>query len=61
MYNPMYYLSKYYAGYKTSDIADYFRINTGIFQSYTGNVVEIYLYISFINYGKNVEFTTVLE
>ena len=61
MYNPMYYLSNYYPGYKTSDVADYFRINTGIFQSDTGNVVEIDLYLALINYGKNVEFTTVWE
>ena len=61
MYNPMYYLSNYYSGYKTSDVADYFRINTGIFQSDTGNVVEIDLYLALINYGKNVEFTTVWE
>ena len=61
MYNPMYYLSNYYGGYKTSDVADYFRINTGIFQSDTGNVVEINLYLALINYGKNVNFTTVWE
>ena len=45
MYNPMYYLSNYYEGYKMSDVADYFRINTGIFQSDTGNVVEKSIYI----------------
>ena len=61
MYNPMYYLSNYYEGYKKSDVADYFRINTGIFQSDTGNVVEINLYLSLLNYGKNVQFTTVWE
>ena len=61
MYNPMYYLSNYYPGYKTSDVADYFRINTGIFQSDTGNVVEMDLYLALINYGKNVDFTTVWE
>ena len=61
MYNPMYYLNKYCPGFRTSDVADYFRINTGIFQSDTGNVVEIDLYLALINYGKNVEFTTVWE
>ena len=61
MYNPMYYLSNYYEGYKKSDVADYFRINTGIFQSDTGNVVEINLYLALLNYGKNVKFTTVWE
>ncbi len=61
MYNPMYFLSNYYEGYKKSDVADYFRINTGIFQSDTGNVVEINLYLALLNYGKNVKFTTVWE
>ena len=61
MYNPMYYLNNYYEGYKKSDVADYFRINTGIFQSDTGNVVEMNLYLALINYGKKVEFTTVWE
>ena len=61
MYNPMYYLINYYSGYKSSDVADYFRINTGLFQSDTGNVVEMNLYLALKNYGKNVEFTTVWE
>ena len=61
IYNPMYYLNSYYAGYKKSDVADYFRINTGLFQSDTGNVVEMNLYLALKNYGKNVEFTTVWE
>ena len=61
MYNPMYYLIDYYGGNGTSDVADYFRINTGIAQSDTGNVVEMNLYLALLNYGKNVEFTTVWE
>ena len=61
MYNPMYYLIDYYEGYQKSDVADYFRINTGIAQSDTGNVVEMNLYLALLNYGKNVEFTTVWE
>ena len=32
MYNPIYYLNSYYNGYQSSDVADYFRINTGITQ-----------------------------
>ena len=59
MYNPMYYLSNYYDGYKTSDVADYFRINTGITQTYTASVVEMNLYLALLNYGKKAEFTTV--
>ena len=61
MYNPMYYLINYYDGYNKSDVADYFRINTGLFQSDTGNVVEMNLYLALKNYGKNVKFTTVWE
>ena len=59
MYNPMYYLDDYYAGYKSSDVADYFRINTGITQGDTSNVVEMNLYLALLNYGKNATFTTV--
>ncbi len=61
MYNPMYYLIDYYEGYKKSQVADYFRINTGIFQSDTGNVVEMNLYLALLNYGKKVNFTTIWE
>ena len=57
----MYYLIDYYGGKGTSDVADYFRINTGLFQSDTGNVVEMNLYLALLNYGKNVKFTTVWE
>ena len=59
MYNPMYYLNNYYEGYKSSDVADYFRINTGITQGDTASVVEMNLYLALINYGKNAKFTTV--
>ena len=59
IYNPMYYLNEYYDGYKTSDVAEYFRINTGITQSDTSNVVEMNLYLALLNYGKNATFTTV--
>jgi hypothetical protein len=59
MYNPMYYLDDYYEGYKSSDVADYFRINTGITQGDTSNVVEMNIYLALLNYGKNATFTTV--
>ncbi len=61
MYNPMYYISDYYDGYRKSTVADYFRINTGVFQTDTGNMVEMNLYLALLNYGKNVDFTTVWE
>ena len=55
----MYYLNSYYAGYNSAEVADYFRINTGITQGDTANVVEMNLYLALLNYGKNAEFTTV--
>ena len=55
----MYYIHSYYEGYKSSDVADYFRINTGINQGDTSNVVEMNLFLALANYGKNVDFTTV--
>jgi hypothetical protein len=59
MYNPMYYIHSYYDGYDSSDVADYFRINTGINQGDTSSVVEMNLFLALKNYGKNVDFTTV--
>ena len=41
MYNPMYYIHPSYEGYNSSKVADYFRINTGITQGDTSNVVEM--------------------
>ena len=61
MYNPMYYLNSYYDRYESSDVADYFRINTGITQGDTSNVVEMNLFLALSNYGKNVQFTTVWD
>ena len=61
MYNPLYYLLSSYDGYKTSTVASYFRINTGITQGDTSNCVEMNLALALKNYGKNVEFTTVWE
>ena len=61
MYNPMYYLDDYYAGYHSSDVAEYFRINSGITQGDTSNVVEMNLYLALLNYGKNADFTTVWD
>ena len=59
MYSPMYYLLSSNPGYRTSDVADYFRINTGIAQGDTSNVVEMNLYLALLNYGKTATFTTV--
>ena len=61
MYNPLYYLLKFYGGYNSSNVAPYFRINTGITQGDTSNCVEMNLALALKNFGKNVEFTTVWE
>ncbi len=61
MYNPMYYLTNYYEGYKKSTVAPYWRIHTGIMQGDTATTVEMNLALALKNYEgvKNVEFATV--
>ena len=62
MYNPMYYLSPYYKGYKTSKPAKYWRIHAGIFQGDTAISTEMDYYLALKNYGsavKDVEFADV--
>ena len=59
MYNPMYYLSDYYEGYKTANVASYWRIRTGINQSDTALTTEVNLALALENYGANVDFETV--
>lgn len=57
----MYYLSNYYDGNNTSNVAKYWRINTGITQGDTANVTEINLALALQNNSnvKSVDFTTV--
>ena len=61
LYNPMYYLSPYYDGYQTSDVAEYWRIRTGINQSDTALCTEINLALGLANYDgvSDVDFETV--
>ena len=61
MYNPLYYLCDYYNGSDSSDIADYWRINTGIEQGDTSQCVDVNLYLAVLSkVGKdNVEFSSV--
>jgi hypothetical protein len=60
MYNPMYYLSPYYAGYKSATVAPHWRIRTGIEQGDTANTTEVNLALALQNYGvSNVDFATV--
>ena len=60
MYNPMYFLSRYYRGYRSASVAPHWRIRTGIQQGDTANTTEINLLLALQNYGiKNVDFATV--
>ena len=61
MYNPMYYLCDYYEGAGSSDVAQYWRINTGIEQGDTSQCVDVNLYLGVLNKvgSDNVEFSTV--
>jgi hypothetical protein len=60
MYNPMYYLTESYEGYKSGTVAPHWRIRTGIMQGDTANTTEINLALALRNYGiGNVDFATV--
>ena len=59
MYNPLYYLSAYYEGYKTSTVASHWRIRTGINQSDTALTTEVNLALALESYGADVDFETV--
>ncbi len=62
MYNPMYYLCRYYKGYKKSEPAKYWRIRSGIFQGDTAISTELALALALKAYGpavKSVDFETV--
>ncbi|WP_427922752.1 subtype A tannase [Streptomyces sp. cg40] len=60
MYDPLYYLSGSYAGYKSAKVARHWRIRTGIMQGDTANTTEINLALALQNYGiDSVDFATV--
>ncbi|MCR5288360.1 MAG: CocE/NonD family hydrolase [Treponema sp.] len=62
MYNPMYYLSPAYSGYKTAKVAQFWRIHAGIFQGDTAISTELDYALALQNYGsevKSVDFTEV--
>ncbi len=63
MYNPMYYLLDYYAGYMTSTVAPYWRIHTGIEQGDTATTVEMNLALALASYEgvEDVQFATVWD
>ena len=55
MYNPMYYLSSAYKGYKTATVAKFWRIHAGIFQGDTAVSTEMDYALALKNYGNEVE------
>lgn len=61
MYTPLYYLMKSRKGYKTSDVAKYWRIRSGIEQVNTSITTEVNLALALQNYEgvKSVDFETV--
>lgn len=59
-YNPLYFLSPAFAGYRQSQVARHWRIRTGIMQGDTANTTEINLQLALQNYGiRDVDFATV--
>jgi hypothetical protein len=60
MYNPMYYLSSVYDGYRSSTVAPHWRIRTGLMQGDTASTVELNLALALANLGiDDVDFATV--
>jgi hypothetical protein len=59
-YNPLFYLSPAFSGYKQSKVASHWRIRTGIAQGDTANTTEINVALALQNYGgRSVDFATV--
>lgn len=61
MYTPLYYLLSSSEGYETSEVADYWRIRTGIAQGDTALTTEVDLALALENYEgvEDVDFETV--
>lgn len=59
MYTPLYYLSEYYDGCGTANVATYWRIRSGINQSDTALSTEVNLALALESYGAEVDFETV--
>ncbi|WP_329282459.1 esterase [Streptomyces sp. NBC_01451] len=59
-YNPLYFLSPAFAGYRRSQVARHWRIRTGIMQGDTASTTEINVALALRNYGvRDVDFATV--
>ena len=59
MYSPLYYLLSGSEGYQSSNVATYFRINTGLWQSDTAVNTEANLVLALQNYGSSVDYSFV--
>lgn len=59
MYSPLHYLLPSSEGYQTANVAKYFRINTGLWQSDTAVNTEANLVLALTNYGSNVDYSFV--
>ena len=59
MYDPMNYINVFYDGYLTSEVAEFWRIRTGINQSDTALTTEVNLALALNKYGANVDFMTI--
>lgn len=59
-YNPLYFISPAFDGYRRSNVAPHWRIHTGIMQGDTANTTEINLLLALQNYGiRDIAFATV--
>ena len=62
MYNPLYYVHEGYEGFGTSNVAKYWRINSGIIQGDTALTTEVNLYLALAQLaGVDVDFTVVWD
>ena len=59
MYSPLYYLLSSSEGYQSANVAKYFRINTGLWQSDTAVNTEANLVLALKNYGSQVDYSFV--
>lgn len=59
MYSPLYYLLSSSEGYQTANVAKYFRINTGLWQSDTAVNTEANLVLALDHYGSDVDYNFV--
>ena len=61
MYSPLYYLLASSEGYQSTNVAKYFRINSGLWQGDTAVNTEANLALALKNYGASVDYSFVWE